>query len=474
VVDIENLFSTRPGWWAGLMRELLGLFESGELRPLPLTEVPIAQVREAFRTLAAARHVGKLVAVCAPPPAEIAAEVDVRDVLRPEGAYLITGAFGGLGMEVARWLAEHGARHLILLGRQVRQHGALEQVRRAGVEVTLVEVDVGEREALERALAELERSAPPIRGVIHAAAALDDGTLPNLDEGKFRRVFAPKADGAWTLHRASLRWELDFFILFSAGAALLGPAGQANYAAANAFLDALARHRRGQGLPAVSIQWGPWSEVGMAARQERGGRAISRELGSLSPRQGLEALGLLLCEPGAPVVAVLPFHSVPAGAVYSELSGPAGRREEVASLRQVIAQAPESERAELLWAHVREQVAGIAGVSPGAVGSRTAFTDLGLDSLMGLELKNKLEGVLGLTLPATLVFQCPTLEKLVPFLLERLGLGAGAPAEAPAPPAHRAPPEPEPEPAEVEALSEEELKVQLAEKLALLEQEGLL
>src|SRR5690606_25739266 len=191
--------------------------------------------------------------------------------LHPDASYLITGGLGGLGLEVARWMAERGAGHLVLLGRRAPSPTAQEAIRRieqAGARVITLQADVSNLDQLAGALQEIESSLPPLRGVIHAAGVLDDGVLLQQNWERFRYVMAPKGTGAWNLHCLTQDRTLDFMIFFSSGASLVGSAGQGNHAAANAFLDMLAYYRTAQGLPTISINWGAWAEIGAAAERK--------------------------------------------------------------------------------------------------------------------------------------------------------------------------------------------------------------
>lgn len=190
-----------------------------------------------------------------------------------KGSYLITGGFGGLGLEVAKWLVAQGAKHLALAGRRgtpENAHAALAHLRRAGAEVLELKADISQSDQVEHLFAQIEQTMPALRGIFHAAGVLQNSLLLQLTSERLRAVMAPKVRGAWNLHLMSLGKPLDFFVLFSSVIALLGSPGQGNYAAANSFLDALAWYRECIGLPALSINWGPWSEVGMVAAKANG------------------------------------------------------------------------------------------------------------------------------------------------------------------------------------------------------------
>ena len=189
-----------------------------------------------------------------------------------EATYLITGGLGGLGRAVATWLVEQGARHLVLMGRSAPSASAqqtLDALRKAGAHVVVARGDVARADDVASVIESIRMSMPPLRGVVHAAGVLDDGIVAHLDQRRLRDVMAPKVDGAWNLHALTRDVDLDFFVLFSSAASVLGSPGQAHYAAANSFLDALAWHRRAEGRSALSINWGPWAEVGLVNRPEQ-------------------------------------------------------------------------------------------------------------------------------------------------------------------------------------------------------------
>jgi len=451
-VDLLGLALRRPAQVAALLRQVMTLFAQGELRPLPLTTYPIAQAVEAFHTMAQARHLGKLIITLAE-RATTPIAPRTGAVIRADGSYLITGGLGGLGLQVAGWLAAQGARHLALLGRSAptaEAAQAIETLRAGGVQVLALQADVAVAAQLAAALDQLRLALPPLRGVIHAAAVLDDGLLLQLTPERLAAVLAPKVAGAWHLHTLTRADPLDDFVLFSSTAGLLGSPGQAHYAAANTFLDALAYHRRAHGLPALSINWGPWAEVGLAAAQaNRGQRLAAQGLASLTPPEGLAALAHVLRQ-SSPLVAVMKFdlrhwcQLFPQAAelpLLSELVAglAAGTQPRAAGSpvrAALFAAAPEARRG-LLVQHLIEQIAQVLRADPARLSPETPMPSMGMDSLMALELRNRLELSLGLSLPATLVWGRPTVVDLVPDLAERLGLSfeLAQPAAQPAAPA---------------------------------------
>lgn len=399
--------------------------------------------------------------------------------LRADGTYLISGGLGALGLRVARWMSERGAGALVLLGRGAPAAAAqetLERLREAGTRVHVAQVDVSDAGAVEHLLESVRATLPPLRGVVHAAGIVDDGILLHQSEERLARVMAPKARGAWNLHRLTRGDPLDAFILFAAGSALLGSPGQGSYAAANTFLDALAWHRRALGLPALSLDWGPWAEAGMAVDARYRARLEAHGLTPLSTEEGLGALERLWDET-APQVAVLRVdwstfrRQLPSGgrmpllaALDAAVPGETPRQD---TLLERLEQAPDSERLALLTRHVRELAARTLGREPShPLELERGFTDLGMDSLLALELRKGLEVSLGRSLPPTLVFEHPTISLLAAHLHRELRASA-PPSFPPAPPlpAPRAS-TPAASAAVVEQLSEEEVERLLLAKLA--------
>ncbi|XXX76161.1 amino acid adenylation domain-containing protein [Sorangium sp. So ce134] len=368
--------------------------------------------------------------------------------LRADASYLITGGLGGLGIALARWMVDNGARHLALVGRRApgdAARAAIADMQAAGARVLVVAADVSRPDDVAGLLAALDEGLPPLRGIVHAAAVLDDHTLLELDEQSFLRSFAPKALGAWNLHALTEGRPLDFFVLYSSALALFGSPGQANYTASNAFLDALSRERARRGLASTSVQWGAFAEVGLAAADDlRGNRLSSRGIASFSPDEGHRALERLLSRPRAEIGIVrfdarrwATFNAIAASSPYfSELmreGPPAGGGAGAARVRQALESAALHERQPLLERHIAEQVGAVLRLEAPRLDRRAPFPSLGMDSLLSLETRNRLEASLKLGLPATVMFAYPSIAALAEHLLERLALPS--PPDAKAPPA---------------------------------------
>jgi acyl transferase domain-containing protein len=436
-IDLARMMRERPEFLGKLLRGIAQQFDEGRLRPIPLQVFPISAAEKAFRTMAQAQHIGKIVVRLEDPEAWVIPPQEKPAACHADATYLITGGLGGLGLKVAQWMVQQGARHLVLMGRSAPSPAAesvLHELRQAEAQVVIAQADVSQAEEVARVMSRIEETLPPLKGVVHAAGTLDDGVLLQLTRERFQSVMAPKINGAWNLHISTLNKHLDFLVLFSSAASLLGSPGQGNYAAANAFLDALAHHRRAQGLPALSINWGAWAEVGLAAAQSnRGERLAGRGVGSLTPQQGLEALGRLIGQDCAqvgvmelnlrqwrqffPRAASAPLLAVLAG--EQETAGTATRSDN--PVRQALLAADPKQRHSLLEGHLRQQLAHVLRLAPTRIDPNTPLGSFGLDSLMALELRNRLEASLGIPLSATLIWSYPTLAALTDHLARQMG-----------------------------------------------------
>ncbi|VFM95800.1 MAG: Methyltransferase domain-containing protein [Candidatus Kentron sp. G] len=387
--------------------------------------------RIAFRQ--GTRYVARLVPrPPAPTPAPMA--------FRPDASYLITGGLGGLGLKTAHWMAAHGARHLVLAGRSGASPAVgdrLKALEGLGANVTVVKADIADADDVTRLLAEIQQSPAPLAGIVHGAGVVEYDGLWQQDWERFARVMAPKVRGSWLLHAGTKDLPLEFFVCFSSLASLLGSHGLGSYCAANAFLDALAHHRRGLGLPALSIDWGPWGEVGMGAGLDADHRARLTQwgIGTIAPDGGFSVLGQLLrgAQDGqsSARVGVIPmdwsrwlrqFPRRPA--FYDHVAAPGADIDSRETSPQYDGfmekwrntPTPTPERRDALMNHIRakmEQTLGTEGIAPGQ-----NLMDLGLDSLMAVELRAWLKSELQCSPRATVLFDYPTIETLTDYLLQ--------------------------------------------------------
>ncbi|MBI4995373.1 MAG: SDR family NAD(P)-dependent oxidoreductase [Rhodocyclales bacterium] len=455
IVDWGETGAREPALIGGMLERLVDELRNGTLTPLPRHVFALDDAQHAFRFMAQAQHIGKIV-VTHRAPAPVA--------IRRDGSYLVTGGLSGLGLVVARWLAERGAGRLVLVGRRGLTPEAAAEVdalRALGSEVTAESADVGDETALADLLARVRRSGPPLRGIVHSAGVLADAGLLQQDAARYATVFAPKVQGGYLLDALTRADPLDCFVLFSSVAAVLGSAGQSNHSAANAFLDLLARERHSRGLPGLSINWGAWTEVGAAVDRGVAERVDAMGLGAVTPAQGLQALERLLGQDRAQV-AVLPadwrryfaqaryvdhagkpcvpafLADLAAGAAglanAATLAAEGSRDQKSAAavrpvdLREQLTAAAPGRRRSLVAAFVRERALRALGVDQSrAIDPRTPLGELGLDSLLAVELRNTLGTALGQSLPATLLFDYPTIDALTDYLLDEV-LQLGEPA----------------------------------------------
>jgi acyl transferase domain-containing protein/NADPH:quinone reductase-like Zn-dependent oxidoreductase len=419
-----DLSELEPERLQALLGEVVQLLQQGAFGHLPVTTWDVRRAPEAFRHMREAKHVGKVV-------------LTIPQTTDREGAVLITGATGGLGALVARHLARrHGVRRLLLASRRGPEaEGSKElaaELAELGCEAQVVSCDVADHAQLQTVLSEVGED---LVGVVHAAGVLDDGTITSLDAERLRAVMAPKVDGALNLHELTKDRDLSYFVLFSSAAAVLGSPGQGNYAAANAFLDALASHRQAAGLAAISLAWGAWERgTGMLADAER--TRVSRM--GVVPFSDEEGLSLLDTALRAAQPHLVPIRldagalraAASAGALPPILSGlvrASNRRSSAGkgALARMLAGAPESERQRIALDLVRGHIATVLGhPSPQAVDPDRNFKDMGFDSLAGVEMRNRLIAATGLRLPATVVFDHPTPTAVAAYLVGKIAPGA--------------------------------------------------
>ena len=446
ILELDVLKKTDPAWVGRVLDGVMEQFSSGKLTPIVHSRWPLAEGGAALRFMRSARHLGKIVLT---PPALM------KGQLRQDRTYLVTGGLGGIGCAVAEWLAGQGAGAIVLNGRRDPDAAAEETInalRERGVTVQVELADVLDAAAVDQMLARIDQELPPLGGVIHSVGVLSDAALTNQSWESFEKVLWPKILGAWHLHRATVNRDLDLFVLFSSRVGVMGNPGQANHAAANAFLDQLAGHRRALGLPGQAIAWGAWSEIGEAAEQRERIERRRAALGGrwFTPQQGIKALeNLVRQDTTTSVVMAMDWT------VFEEATGTRpplledllsvasdNEAEAAAPSRDLLSQlrgAPAAAHEGLLVSFLQQEVQAVLRL-PSAPAPTVGFFDLGMDSLMAVELRNRLNRAFSeeYTASNTVVFDYPDITTLAGHLAEEVGDVGSAPAP-------QAQPEPEPE-----------------------------
>ncbi|MGB9227871.1 type I polyketide synthase [Mycobacterium sp.] len=438
VVDLDLNLKLQPAKYRQLLQHILGHVADGKLEVLPVTEFSLHQAADAFRLMASGRHTGKIVisipehetieAVASPPP---------QPLVSSDGGYLIVGGMGGLGFVVAQWLAEQGAGLIVLNGRSAPSdevRATIEELNAAGHRIEVVIGDIAEPGTADRLVQAVDDAGFRLAGVLHSAMVLADEIVLNMTDNAARRVFAPKVTGSWRLHQATAARDVDWWLTFSSASSLLGTPGQGAYAAANSWVDGLVAYRRAAGLPAVGINWGPWAEVGRAQFFADLGVSL------ITVEEGLAAMQTVLAaDRGRTGVLSLDarqwFQSFPAVAgssLFAKLHDAAalksGERRGGGKVRAQLDALDAAERPGHLAAAIADEIRGVLRSSDPIDHNRPLET-LGLDSLMGLELRNRLEASLGITLPVALVWAYPTISDLATALCERMDYAPPAAAE---------------------------------------------
>lgn len=436
-VDVDQLVGHRAATGRKAFASIMRKFEQGIYRPLPHSVFPAADTMKAFNAMQKASHIGKL--VVRPPDHVPQPEADL--VISPERTHLVTGGLGGFGLASARWLVNRGARNLVLLSRSgpasEEAREALREFEERGVRVLAASCDVSDEAALQQVLDRIEPEMPPLGGVMHAAMVLDDGLLGNLDRERFLKVLQPKVAGANNLHRLTKDMALDYFVLFSSVTTVFGNPGQANYVAANGYLEGLARYRRLMGLPALAVGFGPIADVGVVARN----RKLQENLRNISGARGmksqdaLELLGQAMRrfrdDPQQAFVTIVPSEGAFALDRLPVLSSPTyaswvSRRASspeagALDLRSLLQEKDIEEVRELVAAAVVTQVARVLRAREETIQRTRLLAEMGLDSLMALELGLNLEKTFGIEIPLTVSAADLTIAKLADRIIAQAG-----------------------------------------------------
>jgi acyl transferase domain-containing protein/NADPH:quinone reductase-like Zn-dependent oxidoreductase/NAD(P)-dependent dehydrogenase (short-subunit alcohol dehydrogenase family)/SAM-dependent methyltransferase/acyl carrier protein len=482
VVAMDAVFSGNEALTRQMLEDISGLVEAGILFPLPFRSFPATRVDSAFRLMAQGKHIGKVVVAFPesflPPRGEPFRPAFAID---PQGSYLITGAFGGFGKVLAHWLVEGGARQLVLTSRSgpSTPEGTdfVKSLRAQGVDVRVVHADIGSPADVARLTEEIRTAARPLKGIFHLAMVIDDAPLVSLNRDRIRNVMAPKARGAWLLHESTRDFELDCFVMFSSVSSIFGNPAQGSYGAANAFLDSLAHHRHALGLPALTVNWGVLGGEGYVARNKRVAEFLARQgTTELSPKEVMTLLGSALTAGQTQVMAIRVdwakwrqfFRGMQENPLLERIFETVENQESggpASDFRLKIESAAPEELEGIIGQAVRDAVSAVLRVKPESLRDDQPLTDLGLDSLMGVEIENSIEGSLGVALPQASLIRARTVGQIVALIAEHLGAKAtGGMLAATSKPAI-APETASTDEVNLEALSDEEIAGLLGESL---------
>ncbi len=434
VIDLAQHLEHKPDFIGSMFAELSERFESGDYQPLTHKTFPITGIVEAFRFMAQGKHVGKNVLSFDVDEIPIGPCSEEDLLLRADATYLIVGGASGFGLELAKWMTEHGAQNIVLLSRSgPRDEASSEKIRglqKAGFNIVDARGDVTRQADVQRVINDIQAEMPPLRGVIHGAMVLDDEFMAELDDDRFNNVLYPKILGAWNLHEATKDLPLEHFICFSSFSSLVGAAKQSNYNAGNYFLDSLAHHRHSLGLPALTINWSALSGAGFVQRNEKTAQYLDKlGMKSLSMDEAFAVFQRMIARDPVQIAACrADWQSfarlsplVANSRTFASLIETQHGVDAGGSIKPKLLAAPPAQRLALLQNFVADQVGGVFGVEPGQVDRATSLTSLGLDSLMAIDLINRMESELGVSVPMGNVLRGPSLDELAEMLLGLIG-----------------------------------------------------
>lgn len=430
--DWADVMFTDLGIRESMLSEILPMIAEENMGMVPTTVFPIQDIGTAYRYLASAKNIGRLVLRL--PQHDLEGVPQNNVPIKADATYIITGGLGALGLRTAEWLAQEGAKHLVLTSRSgnVSEKAAprLEEIGNAGTQVSVRALDITDEAQVKALFAEFAAGETPIKGIVHAAGALEDGTLQNMEWDRFERVLSPKVNGTWNIHLATLEYPVEFFICYSSTSVILCSPGQSNYVAANAFMDGLMQYRRSMGLHGVAIGWGAWSGDGMASQlsEQDHIRYAAVGIGMLPEDSGMDTLRKVVSD-GRAAISVVPIDAnqmaraplPPAMRSYfSELGLKGGLAMDMppaAALKPLVDEAPKGKEVEVICEFLRNELARVLGLGSGdEIGDQDRLFDLGLDSLMAVELRNRLQFSVGERLPATILFDYPTIVALAEYI----------------------------------------------------------
>lgn len=439
-IDADQLMQERPALTRELFTDMMQLFHQGILHPLPYTTFDANQVIDAFRYMQQSKQIGKIVVtydngIHAKPAASESPKQYLT--LSPDASYLVTGGLGGFGLRTAQWLVEKGARHLILISRTGpatdEAKTALAAFAEQGVAVHAAACDVTDKAALRALLDHCDAAMPPLKGIIHSATVIDDSLVRNMDRDQISRVFDPKIQGALYLHELTLDKSLDLFVMYSSATTLFGNPGQANYVAANFWLEGLASARRQQGLPATCVCWGAIDDVGFLARNEKQKALLQNRMGgsALASAAALNALELIMTSDSR-TLGVMEFDWRALSSFLPTARSPKFRELAVhtsdsdnsddnrADMKRLLDELSDEALQSTFIDILKEELSQILLVSKEKIDPNHSMYDMGLDSLMGVELMIAIESRFDVQIPVMALSEAPTLSKLAERLIAQL------------------------------------------------------
>ncbi len=440
-IDADQLMMEKPELAARLFESLMHIFEEGALRPLPYRSFNATRAQEAFRYMQQARQIGKILLNYNELPQVASARTETATSLDldPEATYLVTGGTSGFGLETAKWLARKGARHLTLISRSGMHEGAFteafKQLQDMDVRLCCEAVDVTDLTSLSDLFSTFGNELPTLKGIIHAAALFDDALLSNLDGERLRRVIDPKVLGGWNLHRLSTEQDLEFFVVYSSISTYIGNPGQGNYVAANTALEALINMRRAAGHPGLAVAWGAIADAGYLARNGDVKVALRERLGaSLDAGEALDILERLLAS-GRSSCAVTDlswagmkrFLPIAESSQYRIMNWIAttqgGDEDHGEDIRVLLEGLPRDEALEKITELLAREIGTILRIPADKLDTHASLFDLGMDSLMGVELAMAVEKRFDVNMPAMALSEGPSITRLAERIMQKL-LGA--------------------------------------------------
>ncbi len=449
-IDADQLLIERPELANRLFKEMMSQFDEGSLRPMPYRSFPASRIQDAFRYMQQSRQIGKVIVSFMNGNAIPSEDIQHIKTEEPElqcdssASYLVTGGLSGFGLKTACWLVDKGARSLVLISRSAsisdESKVIIDDLKNKGVDIYTRACDVTDKFAIRSLISEIHRDISPLKGIVHAAMVLDDGLIRNMSQQQLLNVMNPKITGAWNLHEATLETSLDFFVLYSSATTFVGNPGQANYVAANSFLESLATYRKSKDLPAHYVAWGAISDVGYLARNEETKEQLQSRLGgeALNSDQALKMLEkvMLSDKTGAAIIdldwgviqRVMPAAS---SAKYEELKRQvkASDGDQYEDIQTLIANMGHAEIQELVVDLLLDEVEQILRLPREKMDIEQSVFDLGMDSLMGMELVLAIEERFGVKLPVMALTEGANIQRIAERITDQLSDSSDGGAE---------------------------------------------